>query len=233
MTTGRPAAVVFDVDGTLYVQKPMQLRMAAALLMDGPRRGRFVSPDLRILRAYRKEREKMRGWRSTNGELLADAELKVAATKSGAPIERVAAVVEDWIHRRPLAVLGRVARRGLRAGLERLREHGMKIGVFSDHKIGGKLDAMGVGDLVDAAVSALDPEVNVFKPDPRGFLRTCELLGVEPSTVLYVGDRYDVDIIGARAAGMDAVLIGKREAPDDVRRVRSVGELVVSLTSRA
>ena len=45
------------------------------------------------------------------------------------------------------------------------------------------------------------------KPDPRIFQAALEPLGIAPEGVLYVGDIYEVDVVGARRAGMDVVLL--------------------------
>ena len=50
-------------------------------------------------------------------------------------------------------------------------------------------------------------EVGVEKPDPRIFRIALERAQVEPDDAVYVGDLYSVDVLGARAAGMDAVLL--------------------------
>jgi putative hydrolase of the HAD superfamily len=51
--------------------------------------------------------------------------------------------------------------------------------------------------------------VNAFKPHPRGFLAACEGWGWSPHEVVYVGDRCEVDAMGAAAAGMPCVIIGR------------------------
>jgi putative hydrolase of the HAD superfamily len=43
------------------------------------------------------------------------------------------------------------------------------------------------------------------KPDHRAFTEACRRLGVDPARVLMVGDNYEVDILGARAAGLSAI----------------------------
>ncbi len=43
------------------------------------------------------------------------------------------------------------------------------------------------------------------KPDPRIFQKACSLAGVAQAESVYVGDRIDVDVAGARAAGMRAI----------------------------
>jgi HAD superfamily hydrolase (TIGR01549 family) len=47
--------------------------------------------------------------------------------------------------------------------------------------------------------------VGVEKPDVRIFARACSATSVEPSDVVFVGDRLDVDVAGAKGAGMRAV----------------------------
>lgn len=47
--------------------------------------------------------------------------------------------------------------------------------------------------------------LGVAKPDPASFHAVCDALGVEPSRVLHVGDRYDLAALAARTAGLQAV----------------------------
>ena len=50
-------------------------------------------------------------------------------------------------------------------------------------------------------------EEGVEKPDPRFFALALHRAGVPPSDARYIGDLYSVDVIGARRAGIDAVLM--------------------------
>ena len=43
------------------------------------------------------------------------------------------------------------------------------------------------------------------KPDPRIFLKACELLGTEPARTVYVGDEFDIDAAAAVRAGLIGV----------------------------
>ncbi len=82
------------------------------------------------------------------------------------------------------------------------KEAGLKVGLFSDFPLSDKMDRLGLNDegLWDAAVSAED--CGALKPDPRGFLTTAQLCGVAPDKVLFVGNSYAYDVLGAKAAGM-------------------------------
>jgi putative hydrolase of the HAD superfamily len=67
----------------------------------------------------------------------------------------------------------------------------------------------------------------VEKPDPRLFELALEQAGGRPETTLHVGDFYWIDVQGARAAGLRAVLLDSAGLyPEaDCPRIRSLGEL--------
>jgi len=82
----------------------------------------------------------------------------------------------------------------------------------------------------------------IEKPDPRIFRRVLERLAMRPEDAVYVGDVPELDLVGARAAGIDAVLIdrkGRIDAAlcplDDLSALPSIasGELVWPPTGTA
>ncbi len=52
--------------------------------------------------------------------------------------------------------------------------------------------------------SFVSEELGVDKPDPQAFFAVCAALEVPPERCLYVGDDPERDVLGARAAGLDA-----------------------------
>ena len=48
-------------------------------------------------------------------------------------------------------------------------------------------------------------DLGAAKPSPDAFLRACDRWGLPPAAVLHVGDRHDLDVVAARAAGLRAV----------------------------
>jgi 2-haloalkanoic acid dehalogenase type II len=66
---------------------------------------------------------------------------------------------------------------------------------------------VGLGQHFHAAVSA--QEFGVAKPDPRIFHEAASLAGVTACEVLHVGDDAHLDVLGARAAGMQCVWINR------------------------
>jgi FMN phosphatase YigB (HAD superfamily) len=107
--TRRIRAVLFDVDGTLYRQRPLRLLMAAelgALALTQPLRAPAI---WRTLSAYRKAQESLRGREGAG----AARQLELAAARARMSTDEVAAIVDEWMIERPLKHLARCRAHGL------------------------------------------------------------------------------------------------------------------------
>jgi putative hydrolase of the HAD superfamily len=91
--------------------------------------------------------------------------------------------------------------------LRKLRQAGFLLGIVSNrtHPLTAELEGFGLNDYVDLTLTA--GEVNSWKPDTGIFLEAILRLQVKPEEVLYVGDNYYADVIGARNAGLRPVLL--------------------------
>ena len=202
----RVRAVVFDVDGTLYAQRPLRLRMARELALGclaRPSRLRQV----RILRAFRQVREELA---QAEAASIARAQYERTAERLGLTPAAVEAVVAEWIDERPLRHLAVCRHAGVRRLFAALRAADRGIGVWSDYPAPAKLRALGLA--ADASVSAADAEVDCLKPQPAGLARVLELLGVPASEALMIGDRDDRDGEAARRLGCPYLLLARRPA---------------------
>ena len=105
-------------------------------------------------------------------------------------------------HRRAL-----VPRAGSVDTLRRLRADGYLLGLVTvcSEDIEVLWPESEFAGLFDAEV--FSSSVGYSKPDPRSYLRCCELLGVEPHEAVFVGDGANDELAGARRVGMDAILI--------------------------
>jgi len=56
-------------------------------------------------------------------------------------------------------------------------------------------------------------DTGTAKPDPRIFLAAAELLGVPPAAILHVGDDPEMDMLGARDAGLRTAWINRSGLP--------------------
>ena len=207
-------AVLFDVDGTLYHQQPLRMLMAGELgIVPWTRQAPWRVPGLwRMLSAFRRVREELRAL-GVPEQPLVRLQYDAAAAAAGVPVDVMEAAVEEWIYRRPLKYLPRVARRGMAEVLASLADEGVRAGVFSDYPVTDKLRALGIDRAMTVALEATAPEVNAFKPHPRGLALACERWGLAPSEVVYVGDRFDVDGESALRAGMRCVIVSAAAPP--------------------
>lgn len=116
---------------------------------------------------------------------------------------------------------------GAREALDALRAAGLGLSLASNAEplLRWKLGQLGLAHRFDHL--AISGEVGVEKPDPRFFLGALQALGVAPQRAIHVGDLYEIDVVGARAAGMQAVLVDPAglSADRDVARVASLSEL--------
>jgi putative hydrolase of the HAD superfamily len=113
--------------------------------------------------------------------------------------------------------------------LERLRDRGVARIVVSnwDASLPLILDRVGLTPWLDGVVTSA--AVGAAKPEPAIFRAALSRLGVRAGEAVHVGDSLAEDVVGARAAGLRAVLLDRRRAggPAGVRTVTSLRELVV------
>jgi HAD superfamily hydrolase (TIGR01549 family) len=74
-----------------------------------------------------------------------------------------------------------------------------------------KLETLGLRGLFSCIV--LSEEFGLRKPDPRIFDYAAALLGTPPQQCLFVGDSFDSDVIGSKAAGMISCWFRRGKSP--------------------
>lgn len=110
--------------------------------------------------------------------------------------------------------------------LEALKARGYRLGVISnaDGRVRALLESAGLCGFLELVVDSA--EAGLEKPDSRIFLLATERLGLPANACAYVGDIYEIDVLGARAAGLEALLIGDSPAPASVARVPNLSALL-------
>lgn len=200
-------AVAFDVDGTLYPKRAYFLRMALAGLLHPLFSWAYNRARVR----YRKEQaatptvpETREGYKRRMGMLLAD--ILHQQGRETALVEKMERV---FYHSWEILYRHVPQRRGMRAVVKALKEKGYTIAVMSDFPLACKLEALGIAPYVDVAFSTED--IGYLKPDRRTFIHLLSCIGLPPEAVLYVGDSYPKDVLGAKGSGMHTCLIGQAE----------------------
>jgi len=94
-----------------------------------------------------------------------------------------------------------------KAALELARRSGLATAVISNSNgtIADILDTLDLGRYLDFVIDS--SKVGVEKPDRRIFHIALERAHLRPEQAAYIGDLYSIDVLGARAAGLPAVLM--------------------------
>jgi putative hydrolase of the HAD superfamily len=141
------------------------------------------------------------------------------------------AALEDLLQYHRQHNLWELVPEGVVPALEALHGMGLRTTVVSNANgtLCAHLDRLGLSRWFECVLDSCDHAVE--KPDPRIFEIALQRSGADPATTIHVGDLYHVDVVGARAAGLRAVLLDEAGLYDDVdcRRVRSLAELVAAI----
>jgi len=112
--------------------------------------------------------------------------------------------------------------------LDRLRSAGYRLGVVSnsDGRAEEGLEAAGLRGYFEVVIDS--QLVGFEKPDPRIFEAALRRMALAPEEAIYVGDIYEVDVVGARRARMDVVLLDPlgNHAGRDVPIAASLADVV-------
>lgn len=106
------------------------------------------------------------------------------------------------------------------------RLSGCRLGVISNgqgKQQRRKLTQTGIADRFEHIL--ISEEVGCAKPDPMIFHRACTFFEVVPSEAVYIGDRYDVDAQGARAAGLRGVWLDRKREATETHEPPLIGSL--------
>lgn len=118
------------------------------------------------------------------------------------------------------------------AALRRLRGLGITMAVASNANgtVARAFERLGLAQYFDVIVDSFHEGVE--KPDRRFFETVIARAGGHADSALHVGDIYHVDVVGARGAGLRAILLDPHDmyAAFDSDRVRTLDELATLLS---
>lgn len=184
-------AVAFDVDGTLYPNASMYLHSLGLAL-----------GNLRLLKTLEEVRGRLRAEPDVSDDFHR-VQARLVAAKLGLSPERAFALIEGRVYTRWYKIFRKLRPfPGLVEAIAAFREAGLKTAVISDFPIRHRLEDLGLAGPWDCAFSS--EETGYLKPNPQPFRLLAERLGLDVSEILYVGNSYTYDVLGAAGAGMPA-----------------------------
>lgn len=192
-------AVIFDIDGTFYPNWRMNL-------MTFP----VVVRNIRLFKAFADARKEMRH----NPDMLIDNFYEIQADltskKLGIPKEDVLKKIERDIYIEFTESLRKVKPyRHVREVIIELQEMGLKTACLSDFPIMNKLSFFDLDDLFQNTAYSCE-DCGYLKPHPNAYQYVTDKVGVNPEEILYVGNSYAYDVVGAKNAGMYAAHISNK-----------------------
>jgi len=183
-------AIAFDIDGTLYPNWKMQLNSIPFFLLHP----RLIYKFGEIRKEIRKI-DNIKNFEKTQASLLADA-LSINA-------EKAHFLINTYFYTKWEKTFSRIKPfENIKEVIKSIKALNLKTAVMSDFPIGEKLNFFGLENLWDVEVSS--EESGYLKPDKRPFLYLSDKLELKPDEIIYVGNSYSYDIIGAKKVGMTA-----------------------------
>lgn len=188
-----PRAVVFDLDDTLYPYRRFVVSGFAAV---AERLSALCGVDPRS--AFRLLVHA--GMSGDRGQ-----EIQASLCALGLPLSLLPGLVEVMKSHQPVLRLPRTSARVL----TELRAMGWRLGVLTNGPRATqarKVDALDLAARVDAVVYATQHGTGAGKPELAPFVEVARRLDVVCRRVVFVGNDERCDVVGARQAGMRAVL---------------------------
>lgn len=196
-------AIIFDVDGTLYFQKPVRFAMLKSLLkyyLLRPWKWKQLY-GIYLFRRFR-ETEQCRN-------MPYDGQLALVGSKAGLTKSELGKIIRYWMFEYPLFLIEEYRDRELLSFLHRIQKDGKKIIIYSDYPPEEKLKCLGVE--ADYIFYPGMGGIMGLKPSLESMRHIMNTVGFLPESFLYIGDRADRDGKSAELAGIPFWLVHNRK----------------------
>jgi FMN phosphatase YigB (HAD superfamily) len=190
--------VAFDLDGTLYPNYRLNIRLLPLAVKEIP----FLAAFSRVRKIIRKEQKK--GIIQYDNFYKHQAEL--TAQILNAPAELIKEKIDVFIYRgwEPLFKKVKLFKNVLET-LTALRGAGYKLGLLSDFPPEKKIEYLGLSSFWNAVHCS--EYSGALKPHPLSFVKLAEQMNLPPEKILYVGNSVRYDVAGASNVGMKTAWI--------------------------
>lgn len=195
-------AIVFDVDGTLYPQWRIFYSSLPYFLLHR-----------KLVASFWKARKKIRKMDNlpVSDWSLYQKQAELVSTSLKMSLQETQAVIDKKIYQKWERTFRFVKPyRNVDAVLKELRLEGYKLAVMSDVPIGKKLQYFGLEGYWDLIMTSEESEY--LKPHKAPFQLLAKRLEMNPDEILYVGNSFEYDAVGAKEAGLWAALITRKDS---------------------
>ncbi len=145
----------------------------------------------------------------------------------GVPGDRHSTLIDSLWEAHQRVGLWTVAAQGALEAVSELKRRGFRLGVVSNAEgtVARNLNDAGFTGVFDTVVDS--HLVGVLKPDPAIFHVALERMSLKADRAVFVGDMPEIDVKGAKAAGIVPILLDRHDLHAEVpsARIRSLDEL--------
>ena len=222
-SAGGPRAILFDALGTLVALEPPAPRLRSELArrfgleVSEHQAERAILAEIAYYRAHFDDGRDPASLRALRRH-CADV-LRSELPSAGLEIDPLVDALLASLRFTPFA--------DARPALVGARSRGQRIVVVSnwDVSLHGVLRALELEPLLDGVLTSA--QAGVRKPAPAIFEQALAIAGAGPADAIHVGDSLDEDVAGARAAGIEPVLVRRDGGPEPsgVRTISSLDDL--------
>ena len=195
--------IAFDLDGTLYPNYRMHIKILPLLLKE-----------LRLVSAFGKARKIIRNEQNLVSSKNAvfrygsfyHYQAEVVAKILSIPADTLKEKIDCAIYRAWEPPFKKIKLfKGVKDTIAALRKAGFKLGLLSDFPPDKKLEHLGLDGLWDAVLCS--ECCGAVKPNPLSFKELAAAMSLPPEKILYVGNSRAYDVAGAAGAGMKTAWI--------------------------
>lgn len=223
-----PGAILLDALGTLIELKPPapifceEFRRRFGIAMPVAQAERAIATEIAYYRDHIDEGADMEELLELRRRCVLAMLDELPSEAEGLPVEAIMEALMASITFRVFPDVG--------FALGAARTRGCRLVVVSnwDVSLHAVLEGLELTSMVDGVV--ISAEHGAGKPDPSIFHKALEVAGVPARKAVHVGDSVEEDVAGARAAGIEPVLLLRNggTGPAGTRTVPNLIELVVS-----
>lgn len=207
----KPTAVLFDIGGTLLQEDSYDLRKGVAALFREPIFRQAHSANTEEALTDELSRQIDEAQKNGSDEFTLLSWLR-ASIPSGHEIDLQNLEMDFWYATAVLSPMPQVEE-----ALQVIRDARIPMGavsnaIFSSKTLISELSRHGLAWALDFVISSAD--LTKRKPDPRIFKQALTNLKTTASSVWFVGDSWESDILGSTQVGMSAIWLSRLDAPD-------------------
>ncbi len=185
-------ALIVDLDGTLYYQKPVQICAGLELLI------------YYLIHFWRlKELKQILTYRHQHNTQT-NFNIQTFCKRQNTDITTIQFLVQKWLFLKPLKWIKIFTDKNLICYL-RENQKNIPIIIYSDYETKEKLKALNFKP--DFEFSYDGTNIRYLKPDPQGLTHIANKLNLLPEDILIIGDRQDKDGLAAANFGAEYLIL--------------------------